>query len=204
VSKAIAYAIRHGETDDNAHKVFRSWTVLPLNARGEEEAKMAARKLKSFGITGIWSSPLPRSMETAQVFAELVQFPIFQDGKLMGWKTGVFEGLLEEEAEDALKLFIENSSIAPPLGESLDDFESRCADFLQEMLPLAEKEGPFAFFTHNSVLTAFSNLIEGTRKSSPRGNETEEPGGIMAFYVDGDGYSLKSLGKLEKEAEIAA
>lgn len=197
-------AIRHGETDDNKHKVFRSWTPLPLNDKGRDEAKEAAKKLKPLGITGIWASPLLRAFETAEIFAEIVGLPIFQDRRLMGWKTGCFEGLLEEEVEDALKLFIENSDVAPPLGMSLDDFEQQCADFLDEMLPLAEKEGPFAFFTHNSVLTAFQNLIEGKRKRHPRGNETEEPGGIMAFYVDGDGYRLESLGMVEKEAEIAA
>lgn len=200
----IALGIRHGETDDNAHKVYRSWTILPLNAKGKKESKEAADRLKEFGITGIWSSPLPRALETAEAFANEAKLTIFEDHRLMGWKTGVFEGMLEDEVGDAFKLFIEDSKTAPPLGESLDDFESRCADFLDEMLPLAEKEGPFAFFTHNSVLTAFCNLIEGKRKASPRGNESEEPGGIMAFYADGDEYGLKSLGKLSEGAGIAA
>jgi len=199
---AIAYVIRHGTTEDNKSKVFRSWTALPLNDVGLEEAQETANELKNCGITAIWSSPLLRAYETAEIFAKLAKLPIIQDRRLMGWKTGTFEGLLESEVEDALKLFIENSSIAPPLGVSLDDFESQCADFLDEILPLAEKEGPFAFFTHNSVLTAFSNLIEGKRHMNPRGTESEKPGGIMGIYADGDKYLIKSLDNAEIAAEI--
>lgn len=201
--KPIAYATRHGSTDDNERKVFRSWTALPLNKQGEQEAKEAAERLKRFGITAIFSSPLIRAYQTAEIFAKMMKLPIIQDRRLMGWKTGVFEGLLEDEVDDALRLFVENSSVPPPLGISLDDFESQCGDFLEEILPLAEKEGPFAFFTHNSVLTAFTNLVEGKRHKNPRGIESEKPGGTMEILVNGRNYVIKSLGEVEKEAEIA-
>src|SRR5690348_3808442 len=174
-SRAIGYAIRHGATQDNEKGVFRSWTHLPLTAQGEKQAEEAAETLNGFGIQAIFSSPLERALQTAQKFSEVSGLPITQDNRLMGWKTGAFEGLLEDEVEEAMALFVENSDVPPPLGMSLDEFEGRCADFLDEYLPLAEKHGPFAFFCHNSNITAFSNLMSGKRAAHPAISEISHP-----------------------------
>lgn len=199
----IALLVRHGETEDNRRKVFRSWTALPLNEAGKEQARKLAEEISGYNVRAVFSSPLERAFQTARIFSEKSGLPVIQDRRLMGWKTGTFEGLAEEEVDDALKLFVEHSGVAPPLGVSLDDFEAGVADFLEEWLPEAEREGPFVFFSHNSVVTAAMNLLEGKRAKRSSGSDSVAPGGILAIHADGSRYRAEPIESGEREPEIA-
>lgn len=63
---AEVYLIRHGETEDNAKKVFRTSNTT-LTRKGKEEALNVGNELKDEGITKIYSSDLPRAIETARI-----------------------------------------------------------------------------------------------------------------------------------------
>ncbi len=61
--------VRHGETEFNRADVFRGRLDLPLNERGWEQAEAAARYLSDLAFDAFYSSPLKRSMETAEAIA---------------------------------------------------------------------------------------------------------------------------------------
>ncbi len=60
------YVVRHGETTDNAEGVFRR-SSTKLTDKGRDEAKDLANDLQGKGITKIYSSDLPRAIETSQI-----------------------------------------------------------------------------------------------------------------------------------------
>lgn len=62
--------VRHGETEYNRADIFRGRVDLPLNERGEEQAKAAAGYLSTQDFEVFYSSPLQRSVRTAEVIAE--------------------------------------------------------------------------------------------------------------------------------------
>lgn len=62
--------VRHGETAYNRADAFRGRVDLPLNDRGEEQAKAAAAYLSGQDFEAFYSSPLRRSLRTAEVIAE--------------------------------------------------------------------------------------------------------------------------------------
>ena len=66
------YIIRHGQTDLNKKHVLQGRVDEPLNEDGIRQAKAAAARLRSLGVTidEVWSSPLGRAQDTARVIAD--------------------------------------------------------------------------------------------------------------------------------------
>ena len=62
--------VRHGETEYNRVDVFRGRIDLPLNERGVEQARAAALSLSGQEFEAFYSSPLSRSLRTAEIIAE--------------------------------------------------------------------------------------------------------------------------------------
>lgn len=57
---------RHGETPENKNGLFRKPTSM-LTPKGKEQAKELGRKLKGKDIKIIYSSDLPRAIETSEI-----------------------------------------------------------------------------------------------------------------------------------------
>ncbi len=62
--------VRHGETEYNRADVFRGRVDLALNERGQAQARAAAGYLSGEDFEAFYSSPLQRSMQTAEAIAE--------------------------------------------------------------------------------------------------------------------------------------
>ncbi len=61
--------VRHGETDWNRESRFQGHADPPLNERGREQARVLADGLAGESIASVYTSPLRRAFETAQVIA---------------------------------------------------------------------------------------------------------------------------------------
>ena len=62
--------VRHGETEYNRADVFRGRVDLPLNERGQAQARAAADYLSARAFESFYCSPLLRAMQTAEAIAE--------------------------------------------------------------------------------------------------------------------------------------
>ena len=63
----MLYFIRHGETDFGINKVNQGHSLNPLNANGIKQAKHARDKIATLDIKHVFSSDLPRAVQTAEV-----------------------------------------------------------------------------------------------------------------------------------------
>ncbi len=64
------FIVRHGQDEDNAALILNGHRDKPLTDLGRQQAKTVANKLKSRNINVIYSSPLKRTLQTAQIIAE--------------------------------------------------------------------------------------------------------------------------------------
>ena len=92
--------IRHGQSQGNAEGRFGGHTDTPLSPRGRRQAKATARALASEKFNAIYSSDLPRAIETATPLAELTGARLETTEALRERSVGVMEGLTFEEAAE--------------------------------------------------------------------------------------------------------
>ncbi|HEY0407289.1 MAG TPA: histidine phosphatase family protein, partial [Pyrinomonadaceae bacterium] len=90
--------IRHGQSQGNAEGRFGGHTATPLSPRGRKQAEATAHVLASEKINAIYSSDLPRAIETALPLARLTGLEIERTSAFRERSVGVMEGLTFEEA----------------------------------------------------------------------------------------------------------
>lgn len=88
---------RHGETAWNRSKVFRGTRDVPLNDNGRNQAKLLAEVLRGRSIRAVYTSPLSRARETADIaLANHGIEPVVEKG-LIDFDYGDWTGLEETE-----------------------------------------------------------------------------------------------------------
>jgi len=104
---AYILLIRHGEDLDNVSGILNGHRDQPLSPKGEEQALVAAQKVRSrlaeldLPTVAIYSSPLRRAQQTAQAIAEKIGLPVQTEPDLIERDFGVMTGL---PVADILKL----------------------------------------------------------------------------------------------------
>ncbi|MCE5342947.1 MAG: histidine phosphatase family protein [Eubacteriales bacterium] len=127
------YVARHGQTDWNALEIICGRTDWPLNAQGEEQARLLAEQLAVDGacIDLIIASPLLRAQQTALYVAQRLGIPLETDGRLVEQHYGIYEG------QNALTPgFLANKhqfACRYPGGESMMQVAARVYAFLEEL-----------------------------------------------------------------------
>jgi broad specificity phosphatase PhoE len=106
--------IRHGQSTANASGVWQGQLDFPLSEEGRRQATDTGRALRGRRISGIYSSPLSRAFETAEIIAReagfrrgVVPVPGITErhgGILQGYTWGEQEARNPEFAEQFLSL----------------------------------------------------------------------------------------------------
>ncbi len=91
--------IRHGETDWNAAGRWQGHAPVPLNAAGRAQSQALGNYLARNGwpLAAIYSSDLPRAMQTAQAIADALGLTVHPDARLREIDLGEWQGLTREE-----------------------------------------------------------------------------------------------------------
>ena len=97
----IIYITRHGETEWNAEGRIQGHTDVALSSRGQEQARMLARRLAGIQIDAVYSSDLKRAAETARVAVGERDVPLSLTPDLREYNKGVFEGMTADEYREA-------------------------------------------------------------------------------------------------------
>ena len=86
------YITRHGQTDWNLNERIQGKIDIELNDTGRLQAQKIADLLKDQVIDQIFSSPLKRATETAEIINQPHQLPIQCDERLAERGFGDYEG----------------------------------------------------------------------------------------------------------------
>jgi probable phosphoglycerate mutase len=70
------YVCRHGESELNALGRYAGQTDTPLTEIGRRQAHLAGQQAGGLAIDQIVASPLARALETAQIIAREISYPI--------------------------------------------------------------------------------------------------------------------------------
>lgn len=139
------FAVRHGRTDANRTGVLQGQSTalkFPLDETGRLQAEAVAERLAGEHFDAVYSSDLPRAVETAEAILKRLKSPpgtpLRLAPELREWGLGELEGKTLEEAAgnhpELLKSFRNMpEDLAMPGGESLKEFRSRVTGFLDRI-----------------------------------------------------------------------
>jgi broad specificity phosphatase PhoE len=125
---ALVILVRHGQTDENVSGRISGQGPVPLNARGQEQARVVAEALAPLGVNYIFSSPLVRARQTAEFLAARLQQSIEEIPDLREVGYGDWEGKTFNEMRThpvAHQVFHDPMNATFPNGESLLEVQQR-------------------------------------------------------------------------------
>lgn len=137
----MIYLVRHGESEANTSRRFSGITDVELTETGRLQAVNSGKKLKGKIIHKIFSSPLKRAKNTAEIIADEIGFnkkDIIIDNRLTEVNFGIFENLTWEEIVQMYSGEIENwiefkHKYIFPKGEGYDDIIDRISVFIDNV-----------------------------------------------------------------------
>ena len=158
------YFLRHGQTDNNREGRMQGRVDIPLNETGRAQARCVARRLKSISFDAVYSSPLRRAVETAQIVTGLPTQEINIEPRAIELGFGIWDNRLhaelEKETEQFDILWDETDKYVPPQGaEPLEDLMTRVHAMLQE-LAARHAGGRILVTTHGGVQQAVFTIVE--------------------------------------------
>jgi probable phosphoglycerate mutase len=182
-------AIRHGETDWNAAARIQGHTDIALNARGLQQAQLAAQALADEAIAAVYASDLQRAWQTAQAIAAPHGLAVVRDPALRERCFGQFEGhsfaaLEPLHPELCARWRHRDPTFAAPGGETLLDFAKRAQDALRQIA--ARHPGQLIVLAvHGGVLDAFYRAATGQELQAPRSFELRNAALNRLLYAQG-------------------
>lgn len=84
---ALVHLVRHGEVTNPDNIVYGTLPNFGLSTLGVEQARKVGRYLGPRAVVAIWSSPLERSLRTAEEIAARSGVPVRVDTDLTEWET---------------------------------------------------------------------------------------------------------------------
>ncbi len=132
----MIYFIRHGESNANEKGVFARDDAV-LTSRGINQVNQAAKQIlsKKINFDHIFSSPLLRAKQTAQIIADTISFEkekIEYDSKIAEYRVGEMAGKSEKGTTSS-------ELISAKGAEDPYKFKDRVANFLNQYKDSKEK-----------------------------------------------------------------
>ncbi|MCJ7770655.1 histidine phosphatase family protein [Candidatus Bathyarchaeota archaeon] len=133
--------VRHGESEENVlRRVTNRSLGSGLTTRGRNQAAELSVKLRNLRVERIFSSPLLRAVQTAEILSDLLHAPVETVEALREYDCGIIEGksdapswnLYDRVAQDWLRGLWE-SRIED--GENFLDIKARVIPFVEEIVP---------------------------------------------------------------------
>lgn len=135
------YFVRHGESTANlVHEFANTGFKHPLTENGVAQAHALAQKLSGLHFDIIYTSPVIRAMQTAEILAESLQAPLKVNEALREWSVGIYEGTtdlagweLHRQVQEDWYIHHKPESKMPG-GESWLDIRARFVPFIEGLV----------------------------------------------------------------------
>ena len=157
--KTIIYLTRHGQTEWNLERRLQGRGNSPLTEAGIERAKELRERIKDIDIDFIYSSPIERALDTANIIKGEKNIEVITDEGLMEMCFGDYEGRKTDEvmAENPswnIDLIMHGDvELCAPDGENLASVRARVAKTMDRIIE--ENRGKsILIVTHGITLKA--------------------------------------------------
>ncbi len=195
--------LRHGESQWNLENRFTGWVDIPLSPKGEQEAREAGEKLKSYKFDKAYTSVLKRAIETLYIVLKIIEqknLPVAYDQALNERHYGALQGKNKAEigkqyGEQQLKIWRRSYEVPPPkektelnpdgISESLKDTAARTLPYFEaKILPDVLRGKNILVAAHGNSLRSIVMKLDNLSKEEVL--ELNIPTGVPLLYVYDD------------------
>jgi broad specificity phosphatase PhoE len=146
---------RHGQTAWNVDKIFRGRSEVGLDGVGTKQAELLGRYLSSFELDAIYSSPLKRALDTANIVAGYQDVGVQIARGLIDLDFGEWQSLPEREVRQRYPALLDEWHTNPgkvrmPSGECLEDVRTRAAEVVNDAV--SKYESSVLLVSHRVVV----------------------------------------------------
>ena len=169
------FVMRHGEAENNILDVVSSNlnSKHHLTENGKKQVVEAAKFFIDKKIDIIFSSPLPRTKETAEILSGTINIlpqDIKKDPRLIELNDGIFEGGPIQKVHDFFKeKGLDQYENAPEGGESLQDVKKRVGEFIYETDQKYQNKN-ILIVTHEDTAWSLFSVVSGFNKKETLGD----------------------------------
>jgi probable phosphoglycerate mutase len=160
------YFVRHGESEANLQHVISNYgSPFGLTDRGKQQVQKLAERLMDLDIATMYSSPVLRAMDTADIFYQVLGLPYRVTEALREYHCGVLEGKSDEASWDLHRHYYEAWTVhhdhlsKPEGGESFVDIKNRFVPFIETLLGNAADDEDVLLVGHGGLFHLMLPLV---------------------------------------------
>lgn len=162
---ALLHLVRHGEVTNPNDIVYGSLPGYGLSTLGVEQARKVGRYLGPRPVVAIWSSPLERSLRTAEEIASRSGIPVRVDPGLTEWETvDHWQGHpwhgLSERFPGQLEAYLDHPDQLEFATETLSELADRVAEVARR-LDREHPHGDVVIVSHQDPIQAGRLRLRG-------------------------------------------
>jgi broad specificity phosphatase PhoE len=181
------YFIRHGQTEWNAIERMQGRWNSDLNEHGLRQADENGRLLGGLDVEALFSSPLDRARQTADIISGYVDLPVTYDERIVEWDCGEWSGHLRTDViarwpEEWAAIHADPFHYRGPGCENYPDMFERARPFVEELR--AVETDTIAVISHAMIGKVMISILLGL-------DETE----TLAIYQPNDAVFRVTMGE---------
>jgi alpha-ribazole phosphatase len=151
----VILLVRHGETTSNRERRFQGQLDVPLNDTGREQARALAERVRDEHVAALYSSPLVRASETAEIVGAAIGLEPRLDDRLKeidvgDWQERLKPDIERDEPEAWAAFQAAGEDFRFPGGESLREQQERVIAALVDITQ--RRELPALVVCHRGVI----------------------------------------------------
>jgi len=180
--------IRHGQSEADILKVMEGRADFNLTDLGIKQAALMAGWVgQNYKIDKIFSSPLKRASQTANILSELIRIDVIYDDDLMEWQNGIIAGMPYDEARTKYpRPEPKYPHTAVYEQESDIQFRMRAEAALSKLINENPSDSTVAVFSHGGLINQLFNSFLRLPVASNNVHLPTGDTGIHEWRTDGN------------------
>ena len=156
--------LRHGQAENNTKKILAGRSPgVDLTQVGIQQAEQSGKMLESLNISAIYSSPIDRALQTAEIVGKHCDLEIMNDDRLIELDMGKFtkmpyDQIFEKHGNVFLKFYEGSLEISHNGVESFSEVQKRVFDIV-DFVKNEHKDENVVLVTHMDPIKAMIGKV---------------------------------------------
>ena len=208
------FLVRHGEAENNVKEIISSFPEkidYHLTQKGKEQIKKVADQLKEKNISVIFTSPLKRARETAEIISKATGVEVIIDNDIQEVNVGELNGTRTEDFRKVFPNEILDMDTVKYHAEGYNQIAERLKSFVNEINKKYQNKN-IVIISHGNPLKVLEGICNGKKIEEIRNDKYLEKGETRIIYskpfdfhkpyIDEITFKCECGQKMRRESEV--